>query len=133
LEVKLQERIVRASRPQAGRPQAGRSQAEGGWTFLTNYAHVMLLIAANPETRMRDLAERVGITERAIHRIVDDLAGAGYIRIFKLGRRNHYEVQTQMRLRHPAEAHRCIGDLIKFVVLRPRAPMSMSMQVERQA
>jgi len=131
LEAKLQERIVRAERPQAGRPQA-----EGGWTFLSNYAHVLLLIAANPETRMRDLAERVGITERAIHRIVDDLAVAGYLRIFKLGRRNRYEVQAEMRLRHPAESHRCIGDLIKFVAMRPRAvsaPRSMSMDVERQA
>jgi DNA-binding IclR family transcriptional regulator len=129
--VKLQERIVRAERPQAGRPQA-----EGGWTFLSNYAHVLLMIAANPEARMRDLAEQVGITERAIHRIVDDLASGGYLRIFKLGRRNRYEVQTEMRLRHPAEAHRSIGELVKFVAQRPRtvtAATALPMPAERQA
>jgi len=93
------------------------THAASGWTFLSNYSHVLLLIAAHPETRMRDLAEQVGITERAVHRIVDELSHAGYVKIFKLGRRNRYEVQPEMRLRHPSEAHRNIGELIRFVQL----------------
>lgn len=85
------------------------------WTFLSNYSHVLLLIAASPGTRMRDLAEKVGITERAIHRIVDDLTVAGYLKVYKTGRRNRYEVQVEMHLRHAAEAHRSVGELVQFV------------------
>ena len=86
-----------------------------GWTFLTNHSHVLLLIARDPETRMRDLADRVGITERAVQRIIDELREGGYLTITRQGRRNLYEVRGEPHLRHPVEAARTVGDLIRMV------------------
>ena len=62
------------------------------WTFLTNHGHVLLAIADDPETRLRDIAARVGITERAAQLIVSDLEAGGYLTKEKVGRRNHYTV-----------------------------------------
>ena len=86
------------------------------WTFLTNHSHVLLCIAANPEARMRDLADQVGITERAVQRIIDDLAAAGYLVIEREGRRNRYEIREELNLRHPVEAHCELAGLIGFVL-----------------
>jgi DNA-binding transcriptional ArsR family regulator len=86
-----------------------------GFTFFTNHAHVLLLISNNEEVRMRELASAVGITERAIQRIVDDLAQAGYVSIVKEGRRNRYTTHAERFLRHPVESHRSVGDLVKFI------------------
>lgn len=83
--------------------------------FLTNHAHVLLAIAAEPEIRIRDIASKVGITERASHRIVSDLEQAGYLRVTKLGRRNVYSVLRNLPLRHPAERHHHIGELLKVL------------------
>jgi len=85
-----------------------------GWTFLTNHAHVLLCLAANPEIRLRDVALRVGITERAVQRIVTDLEAAGYIEIFKEGRRNRYQVHVDLPLRHSIERHRTVAALIQL-------------------
>ena len=74
-----------------------KSAPEPSWTFLTNHAHVLLTIAAEPEIRIRDIASEVGITERAAHRIVADLEEAGYLKVTKVGRRNEYVV---LRERH---------------------------------
>lgn len=93
----------------------GRTKPEAAWTFLTNHAHVLLLLSKDPEMRMRDAAAAVGITERAVQRIIDDLAAAGCLSIEKNGRRNRYSVNTRMPLRHPVEAHCSIGGLIGFV------------------
>lgn len=82
------------------------------WTFLTNHAHVLLAIAAEPDLRLRDIAERVGITERATQRIVSELEGAGYLKVRREGRRNSYRVQRNLPMRHPAEAHHRIGELL---------------------
>ncbi len=86
-----------------------------GFTFLTNYSHVLLLIAANPEMRMREIATVVGITERAVQRIIDELSAAGYLLVTKDGRRNRYQVILEKPLRHPVEGHCTIGELIRFV------------------
>ncbi len=86
-----------------------------GFTFLTNHSHVLLLIAVNPEMRMREIAVSVGITERAVQRIVDELSAAGYLHVTKDGRRNRYQVMTDKPLRHPVEGHCTIGELIHFV------------------
>ena len=94
--------------------------SEGSWTFLTNHAHVLLAIAAEPDLRVRDIAERVGITERAVQRIVTELETAGYLEIIREGRRNHYRVNTSQPLRHPAEVHHQIGELLQ--VLSHRRP-----------
>jgi DNA-binding transcriptional ArsR family regulator len=90
--------------------------AASTWTFLSNHAHVLLCIAEDPEARMRDLAERVGITERAVQRIIDDLAAGGYLTVEREGRRNRYQVNEGLRLRHPVEAHCVVDGLIGFVL-----------------
>ncbi|NMP22415.1 helix-turn-helix transcriptional regulator [Sulfobacillus harzensis] len=85
------------------------------WTFLTNYAHVLVLMAEEPMVRTRDLALRVGITERAVQRIVADLVDAGYVTRQRIGRRNRYVIQRDRSLRHPVEAGFTLGDLLQFV------------------
>lgn len=92
------------------------SSSTGGWTFLTNHSHVLFCIAEDPEVRLRDVAARVGITERAVQRIVTDLEGEGYLRISKEGRRNRYQVNYDRPLRHPIERHRTVKELIEMVV-----------------
>ncbi|WP_440107364.1 helix-turn-helix transcriptional regulator [Streptosporangium sp. H16] len=82
------------------------------WTFLTNHAHVLLAIAREPTARLRDVAEAVGITERAAQAIVADLEAAGYLHRERVGRRNEYTINPAGRFRHPAEADRRIGDLL---------------------
>ncbi|MEM1213474.1 MAG: winged helix-turn-helix domain-containing protein [Planctomycetota bacterium] len=101
-----------ASRP----PEAGRSAAqEAGWTFLSNHSHVLLLLAQQGNLRIRDLADRVGITERAVQKILSDLVAGGVLRREKVGRRNHYAVHADRALRHPVEAHCTVADLIAMV------------------
>ncbi len=85
------------------------------WTFLTNHGHVLLCIAEDPEIRLKDIAARVGITERATQRIVADLLEAGYISSEKAGRRRNYRVHRALRFRHPVEQHVQIGALLKVV------------------
>ena len=82
------------------------------WTFLTNHAHVMLCISRDPGTRLRDVAERVGITERAAQRIVADLVDAGYLERRREGRRNRYELHSDLPLRHPLENAHQIGEIL---------------------
>jgi predicted ArsR family transcriptional regulator len=89
------------------------------WTFLTNHAHVLLAIARDPTARLRDVADSVGITERAAQAIVADLEAAGYLRRTRVGRRNHYTVDASGHFRHPAEADRRIGDLLALFTERP--------------
>lgn len=87
----------------------------GTWTFLTNHTHVLICLSETPEMRIRDLADAVGITERAVQRIVAELEQAGAITIHKEGRRNHYVVNTTLPLRHPVESHCQIGDILRMV------------------
>ncbi|MFC0681583.1 helix-turn-helix transcriptional regulator [Lysobacter korlensis] len=82
------------------------------WTFLTNHAHVLICVARDPGIRVRDVAETVGITERAAHGIISDLVEAGYLRREKSGRRNVYECVEDMPLRHPVEREHLIGELL---------------------
>ena len=105
--------------------RAGSKKAsEGGsWTFLTNHSHVLLCLVQDPEARMRDVAERVGITERAVQRIVAELEAGGYLVRSREGRRNRYEVNGDLPLRHPVEGHRDLNALIRLLLggrSRPR-------------
>jgi hypothetical protein len=84
------------------------------WTFLSNHAHVLICIVADPEIRMRDVAIRVGITERAVQRIVAELEAGGYLTITREGRRNRYTVNASLPLRHPVEGHRTLAHLIEL-------------------
>ena len=89
-----------------------------GWTFLTNHAHVLLCIAEEPDILMREVAVRVGITERATQRIVAELEHAGYVSHRRVGRRNHYEVDLRRPMRHPLEASREVGTLLRALAIR---------------
>ncbi len=83
-----------------------------GWTFLTNHTHVLLCIADDPEVRLREVAARVGITERATQKIVHDLVADGYVALTKVGRRNHYRLLPGGRFRHPLEEPHEVSDLL---------------------
>lgn len=82
------------------------------WSFLTNHARVLVCIAQDPGIRLRDIGEKVGITERAAHRIVVDLAAAGYIARERRGRRNHYAVKADLPVPDPLARRQRIGDLL---------------------
>jgi DNA-binding IclR family transcriptional regulator len=88
-----------------------------GWTFLTNHAHVLLCIAADPELRIREIAALVGITERAAQRIVTELEAEGYISHERIGRRNRYEVHPDRPLRHRLEHHLGISALLRALTV----------------
>jgi hypothetical protein len=92
-----------------------------GWTFLSNHAQVLICIAQEPGIRLSDLAERVRITPRAVHRIIGDLEEAGYLSRVREGRRNRYDVHTEVPLRHPIVAHCSVGEVLDLI-LKPKHP-----------
>ena len=85
------------------------------WTFLTNHARVLIIIASAPNIRLRDIAAQVGITERAAQRIVGDLEADGYLSHEKQGRRNRYSLHPDAHLRHPLENEIEIGQFVEFI------------------
>lgn len=89
------------------------------WTFLSNHAQVLLCIARDPEVRIRDIAQMVGITERAAQRIVSDLIVDGYVDRTKVGRRNHYGLHGDVKMRHVAQAGLAISELLNAFQLPP--------------
>ncbi len=91
------------------------SERVDGWTFLSNHAHVLVCLAGNPALRLREIADMVGITERAASSIVADLAAEGYLTRVKVGRRNTYRLHLRKPLRHPLEKAHRVGDLISAV------------------
>ncbi len=108
----------RGAKRAAARPQLGASTKEKGgvqWTFLTNHSHVLVLLARNPSLVLREVAQQVGITERAVQRIIADLEAGGFVQREKVGRQNHYQIQANRPLRHPIESHRTIGDLLTLL------------------
>lgn len=114
-------------RPARSTTTAARQRATGNpapaappWTFLTNHTHVLVCIAENPEARMRDVAAQVGITERAVQRIVADLEEAGYLSHERVGRCNRYAVHTELPLRHPIEQHCLVSSLLKIILASRR-------------
>lgn len=91
-----------------------QSPSLGRWTFLSNHAHVLIVLNSRPELVLREVALEVGITERAVQRIIQELEEHGFIVREKVGRQNRYKVLKSERLRHPIESHRKIGDLLKL-------------------
>ncbi|MER6630846.1 winged helix-turn-helix domain-containing protein [Streptomyces sp. NPDC000987] len=85
------------------------------WTFLTNHAHVLLCVVRDPEARLRDIADTVGITERAAQRIMTDLVEAGYLERNRQGRRNIYHLHPDLPLRHPMDRETAIGQLVSVL------------------
>jgi hypothetical protein len=96
------------------------------WSLLTPHAEVLFCIAQNPDTRVREIAEVVGISERGAHQIVADLVGAGYVRRARVGRRNHYAIETKTALKHGPVRHRRVASIIALLEPEParaeRAP-----------
>lgn len=82
------------------------------WTFLTNHAHVLVCLRMDPTMRVRDLADRIGVTERAAHRILTDLTEAGYVVKEREGRRNRYRLDLDHPMRHPLERSKPVRDLL---------------------
>jgi len=101
-------------------PRSSGAQ-ERNWTFLTNHSHVLILLYANPDLVVREVAARVGITERAVQLIIRDLELGGFIERERVGRRNRYEIKTENRLRHAIESHCSIEDLLTLIARHPRA------------
>jgi predicted transcriptional regulator len=96
-----------------------RSTGPGGWDFLTNHAHVLTCVAHDPGIRLRDIADAVGITERAAHKILSELVDAGYVLRERRGRRNRYQVVPELPLRHPLVQGREVGDLLEVLLSAP--------------
>jgi DNA-binding MarR family transcriptional regulator len=90
------------------------AQVERTWTFLTNHAHVLLVVAEDSEVRLRDIADRVGVTERAVQGILTDLEECGYLVRERVGRRNRYRLVRGGRFRHPLESSRRVDDLLRI-------------------
>ena len=85
------------------------------WTLFSNHGHVLVCLARNSEARLRDVAPDVGITERAVQKIVRDLQDEGMISVTKNGRRNSYRIHGRKNLRHDLESACTLKDLIRFV------------------
>lgn len=85
------------------------------WNFFTNYGHVIFLLSSNSKITLREVAQKVGITERATQKIISDLVRGGFIKIKKEGRNNTYRIQGKKRLRHDIEKNCRLEDLIKTI------------------
>jgi predicted transcriptional regulator len=95
--------------------RANGNQDGKQWRFVTNHTQVLLCIARDPDVRLRDVAEMVGITERAVQRIVADLVEAGFLQRERVGRRSRYVIDRHVEMRHPAQAGHDIGELLSLL------------------
>ncbi len=86
------------------------------FTYLSNHTHALVALHAIPDLRVRDLADAIGITERAVQRILSDLEAVGVLARERVGRRNHYRIVRKSRLRHPLEEHCTVGGLLDWIV-----------------
>jgi DNA-binding Lrp family transcriptional regulator len=96
----------------------GAAARPASWTFLSNHAHVLVCLCADPRARVRDVAEGVGITERAVLSILADLEAEGIVERIREGRRNRYELRLDSALRHPLEQHRTVAQLVRAILGR---------------
>ena len=86
------------------------------WSLLTNHGHVLACIAAEPDARLRDIAETVGITERTAAQIVTDLEQAGYLTKTRVGRRNRYELDGERRVRTAGRSSMTVAQLLSVLL-----------------
>ena len=100
--------------------KSATSETSQNWTFLSNHAHVLVCVAKNPDVRLSEVAELVGIRERTVHRIVHELIDAGYISVTKVGRNNVYSVDLDKALRHPLEAEHNIQAIVAPLLKKPK-------------
>jgi predicted ArsR family transcriptional regulator len=101
------------AREDGSRPENGKT-----WRFLSNHTQVLLCLHRDPGARFRDIAQRVGVTERAAQRIVADLIESGYVESERVGRRNRYRVHADIAMRHPAQDGHEIGELLELLQLQ---------------
>lgn len=94
------------------------------WTFFTNHGHVLIYLSRLPDARVRDIADDIGITERATHAILRDLIDAGYATVAKVGRRNTYSIDHELTFRHRVEAEHTVGEILR-VFLSDRQALSV--------
>lgn len=104
----------------------------GDWTFFSNYGHVLVCLAKNREVRLRDVAREVGITERAVQKIVRDLQDNGFVAVSKQGRCNRYRINNRKTLRHGLESNVTIGKLLSLVMKSREAPAKPIVKAEAQ-
>lgn len=104
----------------------------GKWTLFSNHGHVLVCLARDSEARLRDVAADVGITERAVQKIVRDLQDSGMITVSKHGRRNRYRIHRRVTMRHDLEAHCTVGGLLRFVLSKTETGKTLQEQ-ESQA
>ena len=102
------------------------TQNETRWTFFSNHGHVYFLLATNEEIVVREIALKVGITERSIMGILQDLEEAGYIKRQKVGRTNKYKIVPKKTLRHPLESDVLLLDLVKLIEKAKSSPKKQS-------
>ena len=102
----------------------------GDWTFFSNYGHVLVCLARDGRARLRDVAREVGITERAVQKIVKDMQTEGFIEVRKQGRCNRYRINRRKGLRHPLESHCTVGKLLALIAERGRPVESAAKAVE---
>jgi DNA-binding MarR family transcriptional regulator len=102
------------TRTRVALPAAQASQ-KTSWTFLTNHSHVLICLWKQPDMRLREVALVVGITERAVQKIVQELEAGGFLVRQRVGRRNHYRIELDRPLRHPVEAHKTVRDMLQMV------------------
>ena len=93
-----------------------------GFTYLSNHTHVLVCLAEDPGMRLRDVSDLVGITERAVQRVIADLERAGVLQRERDGRRNRYQINLNARLRHPLETHCTVGGLLDWVHAQKQGP-----------
>lgn len=91
------------------------------WRFVTNHTQVLLCIARDPDARLREIAETVGITERAVQRIVSDLVESGFVKRERQGRRSTYTLDREVKMRHPSQFDHEIGELLDLLALEKSA------------
>ena len=109
-------------KPMSSIDEPSSAPAGTRWDFLTNYAHVLTCIAEDPGIRLRDIAAKVGITERAAHRILSELVAEGYVQRERHGRRNQYTVVSDRPMRHPLVQQREIGELLEILTGSTKRP-----------
>jgi hypothetical protein len=102
-------------RPQQQPGETRMGHIMGEWTFFSNYGHVLVCLSRNREARLRDVAAEVGITERAVQKIVRDLQNEGFLTVTKQGRCNRYHINRRKSLRHDLESHCTVGKLLSLV------------------
>lgn len=93
------------------------ASVDSGWNFLSNHGHVLVCLARNPDMRLRDVAQAVGITERAVQKIIGDLEQGAVLTRERDGRRNKYQLHVDQPMRHPLEAHRSVATLLRSILL----------------